>query len=65
MSAIEILSENKVVYFCGPFLGRGKPREKTLIYKGKTVPCPPRPKQCYQLLINEFGIYEPRLKNFS
>jgi hypothetical protein len=31
----------------------------------KTVVRPDLPKKCYQLLITEFGITEPRLMNFK
>jgi len=31
----------------------------------KTVVRPNLPKFCYQVLINEFGITEPRLKDFK
>lgn len=32
---------------------------------GKIIVRPNLPKFCYQLLINEFGITEPRLKDFK
>jgi hypothetical protein len=32
---------------------------------GKTIVRPDNPKFCYQLLIDEFGITEPRLKDFK
>lgn len=32
--------------------------------EGKLVLRPDKPKDCYQLLIDEFGVTEPRLINF-
>ena len=36
-----------------------------LKFNDKEVIRPDKPKDCYQLLIDEFGIVEPRLKNFK
>lgn len=59
LTANQILSENNIQFekigYC----------KYQLIYKGKKVIRPDEPKNCYKLLLNKFGINEPRLKNFK
>jgi hypothetical protein len=59
LTANEILEENLIqserIGYC----------KWILKFNGKEIIRPDKPSDCYQLLINEFGITEPRLKNFK
>lgn len=58
MNPQEILAENKV------FIIRSVDNKIWCFeYKGKIIP-QPEPWRCYQVLIDQFEITEPRLKDF-
>ncbi len=58
MNATEILKENGI-----DMIKIGKVWH--LQKDGKTIIRPDHPRHCYKLLIDEFGIIEPRLKDFK
>lgn len=59
LTANKILEENNIQFkrigYC----------KWVLIFNNKTIIRPDNPKDCYELLIKEFGITEPRLKYFK
>lgn len=54
----QILNENRV------YINRSEDNKGwTFIHNGKVIP-QPEPHKCYQTLIDQFGIMEPRFKNW-